>query len=54
MHMPVKRKEGEYEIEGTVYGVGTYQLFPPGDTHGPFTSKNSAVVLVIWDPPRKA
>ena len=46
--------EGEYEIDGRVYGPGTYQLFPPGDTHGPFTSKDGAVVLVIWDAPRKA
>ncbi|MBW1668793.1 MAG: cupin domain-containing protein [Deltaproteobacteria bacterium] len=42
--------EGQYEVEGHVYGPATYQLFPPGYTHGPFTSEKGALVLVIWDP----
>jgi len=42
--------EGEYEIEGRTYSKGSYQLIPPGYTHGPFYSKEGAVILVIWDP----
>ena len=41
--------EGQYEVEGQVYGPGTYQMLPPHFTHGPFISKNGAIVLVIWD-----
>jgi len=42
--------EGSYEIEGRAYGPGTYQLIPPGFAHGPFDSKDGAVLLVVWDP----
>lgn len=42
--------EGSYEVDGYAFGPGTYQLIPPGFTHGPFYSKDGAVVLVIWDP----
>lgn len=42
--------EGQYEIENRLYGKGTYQLIPPGYSHGPFHSENGAIVLVIWDP----
>jgi anti-sigma factor ChrR (cupin superfamily) len=42
--------EGQYEIEGKIYGKGTYQLLPAGYEHGPFTSEKGAIVLVIWDP----
>ncbi len=41
--------EGKYEIEGIEYGPGTYQLIPPGFTHGPFTSEKGAVLFVVWD-----
>jgi len=41
--------EGSYEIEGQRFDVGTYQLIPPGFTHGPFDSKNGAILFVIWD-----
>ncbi len=41
--------EGSYEIDGQTYAEGTYQLIPPNFTHGPFYSKNGAVLLVAWD-----
>jgi len=41
--------EGEYAIGSNIFKKGTYQLFPKGFTHGPFHSKNGAVILVIWD-----
>lgn len=40
--------KGRYEIDGHVYGEGTYQLIRPNMTHGPFTSQTGAEVLVIW------
>ncbi|NQU27505.1 MAG: cupin domain-containing protein [Candidatus Marinimicrobia bacterium] len=40
--------QGHFEIEGKVFGPGTYQLIHPEMTHGPFTSKTGAEVLVIW------
>lgn len=42
--------EGEYQSKGKNYPAGSYQIFWPGDEHGPFESKNGALVLVIWDP----
>jgi len=42
--------KGEYSIEGKLYGEGTYQYICAHENHGPFESKNGAVVLVIWDP----
>jgi anti-sigma factor ChrR (cupin superfamily) len=42
--------EGEYEAGGKTYGPGTYQLIPARTSHGPYTSKIGAVILVIWDP----
>jgi anti-sigma factor ChrR (cupin superfamily) len=42
--------EGEYEADGKTYGSGTYQLIPAHTSHGPYTSKNGAIVLVIWEP----
>lgn len=42
--------EGSYEIEGQIYNKGTYQLIPAGFSHGPFYSKEGAILLVIWDP----
>ena len=41
--------DGEYEIEGRNYAKGSYQLNPPGYSHGAFCSKEGAVILVIWD-----
>ena len=45
--------EGEYEADGKAYGPGTYQLSPPHTSHGPYTSKDGAVVFVFWDPVEK-
>lgn len=42
--------EGEYEIEGKIFTAGSYQLIPAHSDHGPFTSKNGALILVIYDP----
>ena len=42
--------EGEYESEGKVYPAGTFRLIHAKKNHGPFTSKDGAIVLVIWDP----
>ncbi|MBN1251626.1 MAG: cupin domain-containing protein [Bacteroidales bacterium] len=41
--------EGEYVSSGKTYKSGCYQIFNPGDEHGPFESKKGALILVIWD-----
>lgn len=41
---------GQYTSEGKVYPRGSYQMFFPHEDHGPFESKNGALVLVTWDP----
>lgn len=42
--------DGEYINNGKVYSKGSYQIFSPHDDHGPFESKEGALVLVVWDP----
>ena len=42
--------EGEYTSNGVSYPAGSYQLFSIGDEHGPFESKNGALILIVWDP----
>jgi len=42
--------DGEYQIEEKIYIKGSYRFIPAGVSHGPFTSKNGAIILVIWDP----
>jgi len=42
--------KGEYISEGLTYQEGSYQIFYAHEDHGPFRSKNGALVLVIWDP----
>ncbi len=42
--------EGQYESEGNKYEEGTYRLIPKGIDHGPFTSKQGSIILVIWEP----
>jgi hypothetical protein len=42
--------EGEYQIEHKIYNKGFYRFIPAGVTHGPFLSRNGAIILVIWDP----
>ena len=39
---------GQYEIGEKVYNQGTYQFIHPNVTHGPFTSKTGAEILVVW------
>ncbi|MBN2090472.1 cupin domain-containing protein [candidate division KSB1 bacterium] len=41
---------GEYESEGQKFRKGTYRFIPSRMNHGPFTSKNGAEILVIWEP----
>jgi anti-sigma factor ChrR (cupin superfamily) len=41
--------KGEYIIDGKVYRPGTYQKFDAHEEHGPFESKDGALVIVIWD-----
>lgn len=41
--------EGKYICNGKVYSKGSYQMFSPHDNHGPFESKEGALVLVVWD-----
>ncbi len=42
--------DGEYSSNGKSYTKGSYQIFSPHDEHGPFESKEGALVLIIWDP----
>ena len=41
--------KGEYEIQGEVFKVGSYQLIHSGVDHGPSTSNNGVTILVIWE-----
>ena len=40
--------EGAYETGGQVCNAGTYRCIPPHADHGPFTSRDGAIVLVVW------
>jgi anti-sigma factor ChrR (cupin superfamily) len=41
--------EGGYETGSWKFGPGAYHYLPARMNHGPYTSKNGAVVLVIWE-----
>lgn len=41
--------EGSYEAGDEVYGPGTYRCIAPHTDHGPFSSREGAVLLVIWE-----
>jgi anti-sigma factor ChrR (cupin superfamily) len=41
--------DGTYKSEGIVYPKGSYQIYHTHEEHGPFESKNGALILVIWD-----
>ena len=41
--------KGEYKSSGENYSEGSYQIFSPGDEHGPFESTNGAIILVVYD-----
>jgi anti-sigma factor ChrR (cupin superfamily) len=40
--------EGMYQAGGKEYGPGAYRCIPAQTNHGPFSSREGAVVLVIW------
>lgn len=40
--------KGEYESDGNIYTEGAYRNFDAQQRHGPFSSKQGALVLVIW------
>jgi anti-sigma factor ChrR (cupin superfamily) len=42
--------DGEYISDRYIYPKGSYQIFSPGEEHGPFESKKGALILVMWDP----
>jgi anti-sigma factor ChrR (cupin superfamily) len=42
--------EGSYTSEGATYPSGSYQLITAHENHGPFESKEGALILVVWDP----
>ena len=46
--------KGAFTNEGITYHEGSYQLFNAHEEHGPFYSKDGALVLVIWDPYKAA
>jgi anti-sigma factor ChrR (cupin superfamily) len=41
--------KGQYTSNDKKFGVGYYRLIPSKSDHGPFTTENGAVVLVVWD-----
>jgi quercetin dioxygenase-like cupin family protein len=41
--------EGEYESQGERYPAGSYRMIPRHANHGPFLSREGALILVIWD-----
>ena len=41
--------KGEYIIEGKKYQAGSYQIIKAQENHGPFVSKEGALLIVIWD-----
>lgn len=41
--------EGAYESQGRRFPEGTYRVIPKHTDHGPFTSANGALVLVLWE-----
>jgi anti-sigma factor ChrR (cupin superfamily) len=42
--------EGSYSSSGVTYPSGSYQLISAHEDHGPFESRNGALILVVWDP----
>jgi anti-sigma factor ChrR (cupin superfamily) len=40
--------EGTYETGGKEYGPGTYRYIPALAHHGPYSSREGAVILVFW------
>jgi anti-sigma factor ChrR (cupin superfamily) len=42
--------KGEYHTEGKEYPEGSFRHFRAHEEHGPFESKDGAIILVIWYP----
>ena len=42
--------EGEYSIDNHSYTKGSYQIIANHEQHGPFESKDGALILIVWDP----
>lgn len=42
--------KGAFTYQGITYHEGSYQHFNAHEDHGPYYSKDGALVLVIWDP----
>ena len=40
--------EGEYESQGKTFSAGTFRVIPKEASHGPFSSRNGATILVLW------
>jgi anti-sigma factor ChrR (cupin superfamily) len=40
---------GAYEVDGQEHGPGTYQCIPAHTNHGPFSSREGAEILIVWD-----
>ena len=43
--------DGSYISEDKAYDKGAYRFIPTHTNHGPFYSKDGALVLVIWNMP---
>lgn len=41
--------EGSYQVGDRVYGPGTYRCIPAHADHGPFSSRDGAILLVVWE-----
>ena len=42
--------KGAYTSDGKTYSSGSYRIITAHTNHGPFESKEGALILVIWDP----
>ncbi len=42
--------KGSFTYNDITYHEGSYQLFTAHENHGPYYSKEGALVLVVWDP----
>jgi anti-sigma factor ChrR (cupin superfamily) len=40
--------EGEYESEGDTFPAGTFRVIPKEVEHGPFVSRQGAIILITW------
>jgi anti-sigma factor ChrR (cupin superfamily) len=40
--------QGKYESQGIEYPAGSFRMIPKHTNHGPFTTSEGAVVLIVW------